>query len=368
MTGRIFYGIGRNGNLLQGPIDTQNGEIVHSLSDGTIRRFGRAAEYANWAINTAKPLEHPPSLSSALDAAGAYARTPSSVILEVTSFCNVGCSTCIADSTATRAGELTLSMIERRFDWLSRQVNGEALVPVMLSGGEPTQHPQFMAIATSPSFARLPQRYVITSGIDFAKREFAKAFAEQSPGTRIYLQYDSFVSDHLIRIRGRDLTELRTRTIENCEEFGISYTLICVVCRGVNDSIAVEIVERNLPRKHCEGITFQPIKMVGRNKFATEEHQMCTFDLIEDMQSALATSFAIELKPHPANPINWSIGSSSKEPFESERLYENTQGKRVAVIWHTDRSNYILESVSRNPICFLSDDRLVPLEVHYRSI
>jgi len=368
MEKREVHGIGRRNSMVAGTLARQSNDIMLQLADGTSRRFGVESDYSLQALEAEyHSLKGLKAETSAREAATQFFASPSCAIIEITNFCDVGCPTCIADSVATRDGELSLFTFEERVEWLISSGTFPQKTPLMISGGEPTQHPHFLQFISSKQFLQVDHRYVITSGFSFADKAFAREFSRRSPDTRLYLQYDSFVPDHLMKIRGRNLSEVRAQSIANCEEYEIPYTLICVVCRGVNDAIASEIVSRNIFRKYCEGVTFQPIKMVGRNIFARDVHQLSTFDLASEIFEDLKSEMNLTLRPHPANPLNWAIAYTGGEP-SAPVLYEAGMGKRVAIVWHTDRNNYVAESVARHPVAFALHEKLVPLELHYSAI
>jgi uncharacterized radical SAM superfamily Fe-S cluster-containing enzyme len=73
---------------------------------------------------------------------------------------------------------------------------------VQISGGEPTIHPDFWEILDRAK--KRPFRYLMvnTNGIKIAEDEsFAKRLATYQPNFEIYLQFDSFDSDYLKKLR-----------------------------------------------------------------------------------------------------------------------------------------------------------------------
>ncbi len=367
-TREAYHGIGADGSLLEGHFREVAGRWRFLLSDGIAREFGAVTSYSAAAVRAPLPFNIVAKGETPQVIAARTLASPSSVIIEVTPYCRVGCSTCIASSVETRIGELSVSEFRDRVRQLASDPRINAEIPVMVSGGEPTQHPEFLALVSAPEFLNLRHRMVITSGHSFADRDFARLFREQSPETELYLQYDSFDAAHIRMIRGNDFTLLHERTIANCEEFGIRYTLVCVVLRNLNDRLAAEIAARSLSMRECVGVTLQPVKLVGRNGTSGDQHLTNTFDLVELIHERVAHETGVVLAPHPANPLNWAIGYADGFQHITQSLYELGREKRVAVIWHTDRENYVLESVARNPIAFAGDDALVPLEVHYGAV
>lgn len=71
---------------------------------------------------------------------------------------------------------------------------------------------------------------VNTNGIKIAEDEsFAAKLATYQPNFEIYLQFDSFKTEYLRKLRGTDLTKIRMKAIENLNKYNVSTTLVVVV-------------------------------------------------------------------------------------------------------------------------------------------
>lgn len=87
--------------------------------------------------------------------------------LEINRDCNLACSHCYNDSGPGAGAGLGLADVSRMLDWLRRR--GARLQSVLLSGGEPTLHPEFAPILRSVAeHGWTPQ--VITNGTTMAGR------------------------------------------------------------------------------------------------------------------------------------------------------------------------------------------------------
>ena len=95
--------------------------------------------------------------------------------------------------------------------------------------------------SSSPSSTwprRRPIRHLMvnTNGIRIAQDEaFAERLAGYMPDFEVYLQFDSFERDALMRLRGADLRGVREKALERLNRHGISTTLVVTVEKGVND-------------------------------------------------------------------------------------------------------------------------------------
>jgi len=185
-------------------------------------------------------------------------------IVEVTDRCNLACPTCYASSAPNYGRHRTLEEIEKMFDTVVAN-EGEPDV-VQISGGEPTVHPEFFKILDIAKSKPIKHLMLNTNGIRIAKDiNFVEKLATYMPDFEIYLQFDSFKSEVLEKLRGEDLTELRKKAIEHLNQFNISTTLVITLQKGENDDEIGQIIEYALQQKCVRGVTFQPTQVAGRN-------------------------------------------------------------------------------------------------------
>ncbi len=179
-------------------------------------------------------------------------------IVEITDKCNLSCPVCFAGSDPTREHK-SIEEIEAMFDTICRhEIEPDV---VQISGGEPTIHPDFFEILDRAK--KRPFRYLMvnTNGIKIAEDEsFAKRLANYQPNFEIYLQFDSFNSDYLKKLRGADLTKIRMKAIENLNKYNISTTLVIVVEKCQNDHEIGKILEFASRQPCIRGVTFQPVQ------------------------------------------------------------------------------------------------------------
>ena len=185
-------------------------------------------------------------------------------IVEVTDRCNLACPTCYASSAPNYGRHRTLEEIEKMFDTVVAN-EGEPDV-VQISGGEPTVHPEFFKILDIAKSKPIKHLMLNTNGIRIAKDiNFVEKLATYMPDFEIYLQFDSFKSEVLEKLRGEDLTEVRKKAIEHLNQFNISTTLVITLQKGENDDEIGQIIEYALQQKCVRGVTFQPTQVAGRN-------------------------------------------------------------------------------------------------------
>ena len=186
-------------------------------------------------------------------------------MVETTNDCNIHCTTCIAGSCPGGKEYISLDDLSNIIDAIKKLQKTVDLL--MLSGGEPTIHPLLFDMIDLCKKSGVKHTMIISNGVRIANEEdFVKKLSKYAENLEIYLQFDSLNDDSLNDIRGPELTaSLRRKAVENLEKYGIHYTLVCIVKKGVNDGELHEIIEFALSKKYARGITFQPLKDIGRS-------------------------------------------------------------------------------------------------------
>lgn len=185
-------------------------------------------------------------------------------LVEVTDACNLRCPTCYADSGPERQTHRSLAVIEAMLDRIvANEVEPDV---VQISGGEPTEHPDFFAILDA--CRRRPIRHLMlnTNGVRIADEDgFAERLAAYAPGFEIYLQFDSLTAAALKRLRGADLRRVRAQALDRLDALDLSTTLVVTLAKGVNDDEIGAILREAVRHRCVRGVTFQPVQDAGRN-------------------------------------------------------------------------------------------------------
>jgi 7,8-dihydro-6-hydroxymethylpterin dimethyltransferase len=229
-------------------------------------------------------------------------------LIEINDACNLSCPVCFADSSPQRMRHRTLAEVDAMLETLVASEGSPDLVQI--SGGEPTIHPQIIAILQLAKSKPIRHVMLNTNGIRIATdKAFVAELAALKPGFEIYLQFDSLRREALENLRGADLRKVREQALANLEEAGISTTLVCVVKKGVNDDEAGAIVRHALSYKCVRGITFQPVQDAGRNLDFDKDRDRI---VLTDIRRAIATQAgevfgADDIIPLPCNPDSIAI-------------------------------------------------------------
>jgi uncharacterized radical SAM superfamily Fe-S cluster-containing enzyme len=229
-------------------------------------------------------------------------------IVEITEQCNLRCPVCFADSAPGHGSHRTLAQVEFMLDALVASEGTPDVVQI--SGGEPSIHPDILAILRMARAKPIKHLMLNTNGVRLAREpDFVAALSEFTPGFEVYLQFDALDDGALQDIRGADLAATRLQALQHLEAHGISTTLVVTVKGGVNDSGLWRIVETALRYRCVRGVTFQPVQDAGRNPhFDKQRHR----SLLTDIRRQLITDSGVfgedDLLPLPCNPEYIAIG------------------------------------------------------------
>jgi len=184
-------------------------------------------------------------------------------LVEICDFCNLRCPVCYASSGPDRQLFRPLAQIGRMLDAVVRN-EGEPDV-VQISGGEPTMHPDFFKVLELAKARPIKHLMVNTNGTKIAESEaFVERLAGYMPDFEVYLQFDSFEREALVKLRGVDLRAVREKAIERLNRHGISTNLVVTLEKGVNDQEIGRTIDYALQQPCVRGVTFQPVQHAGR--------------------------------------------------------------------------------------------------------
>jgi len=229
-------------------------------------------------------------------------------IIEINEHCNLTCPVCFAGSSPQHTTNLPLGTIERMMDAL---VANEGVPDLLqISGGEPTLHPDIIAVIDAAQSRPIRHVMINTNGIRIAQDpDFVKALAERKAGLEIYLQFDSLERDALMTLRGADLRRIRQQALEALETHGISTTLVCTMRKGVNDHEVKAIIDHALGWSCVRGVTFQPIQDVGRNEgFSPRRDRLTLSEVRRRIVDEHGVFGEADMIPLPCNPDSMTIG------------------------------------------------------------
>lgn len=233
-------------------------------------------------------------------------------VVEITDRCNLTCPTCYAMSSPHYGRHRTVEEVERMLDIIVASEGTPDVVQI--SGGEPTVHPDFFEILDIAKKKPIRHLMLNTNGIRIAKDfEFAKQLATYAPDFEIYLQFDSFKPEVLERLRGKDLTDVRTKALEHLNELNLSTTLVVTLQQGVNNDEIGKIIDFALQQRCVRGVTFQPVQAAGRlENFDPATDRITMTDVRRKILEQTNVFQPNDLIPVPCNPDALVMGYALK--------------------------------------------------------
>jgi 7,8-dihydro-6-hydroxymethylpterin dimethyltransferase len=221
-------------------------------------------------------------------------------LIEVTNRCNLGCPTCYANSG--KGESLSLNKISEMLNFFIESEGGEAEI-LQISGGEPTTHPEIIKIIELARSKKI--RYVMlnTNGIRIAEDEdFVKELSKFKGKFEVYLQFDGFDSKVYSYLRGKDLSKLKLKAIENLTKYKIPITLVTTIEKGINDKQIGKILEFGIKTKGVRGVNLQPIAYFGRLKNTNTRNRITLSGIIKRIEEQVPDLFQKgDIIPLPCN-------------------------------------------------------------------
>ncbi|HEY3329388.1 MAG TPA: radical SAM protein [Capsulimonadaceae bacterium] len=183
------------------------------------------------------------------------------LLLEITQACNLRCPTCYADAHGHEF--MTVDEARRRLD--SFFVKQPVLDVLMISGGEPTIHPQFREILDLALSYPINRVLINTNGLRLVQSDTVlDAIAAHRNRVELFLSFASFRADVHERLYGRDLRTEKTAAVDRARDAGLFTTIVPTIERGVNDDEIGDLYRFALSRDNINGINFQPVMSAGR--------------------------------------------------------------------------------------------------------
>ena len=220
-------------------------------------------------------------------------------IVPITSACNLDCPICYTHNKNEGAyhmseGELRAILEHMRLADPERRI-------INITGGEPTQHPQFERLLELCAEAGIHRITLSTHGLRFLKDErILERLAKL--GARIVLSFDSFdpaTNQHML---GGQFLEGKLRVLELLEKYAVDTTLLPVLVRGVNDHEVGAFVKLALAKDFIRSVELHTMTFTGGNGTAFDRAgRYTTYDVLQDLERQTAGALRVtDFVPSPA--------------------------------------------------------------------
>ncbi len=181
-----------------------------------IRKHRAASDAALFYKLRAKYLSPPPNAPS----------RPMLYYLHLLDSCSLHCPICLTRSAPGKGKKMTLEELQARAMAIVEKGGGI----VVLTGGEPTEHPEFIQFVHVLKKEFGLRVEVNTNGIRFAENPSFATACKKAGLANVELSFDTFNSDTSRFMRGRDLVALKRQALRNIERAGLTASLVCTVC------------------------------------------------------------------------------------------------------------------------------------------
>ena len=208
------------------------------------------------------------------------------ILLEdVTAACNLTCPTCFAESSPSVHGfvpiAVTLANVQAR---LARE-NGRLDV-LMISGGEPTIHPELVPLLEALLDLDIHRILINTNGLRIAKDDALLAFlAKHRTRIEVYLQFDGLRLDTHMAHRAADLRRIKQDAVQRLSHAGVFTTLTMTASLGVNDDEIGDVIRLCLDTPFIGGVSIQPQFTSGRSSHVDPLHRLTHGGVLARLES-----------------------------------------------------------------------------------
>jgi uncharacterized radical SAM superfamily Fe-S cluster-containing enzyme len=211
-------------------------------------------------------------------------------IIEVNSACNMDCPLCFAN--AGPGFNLTLGEVEEILDELVRTEGSPEVV--QFSGGEPSIHPQIVAMLRAAKERDIRHVMLNTNGKRIARDDrFLAQLAELRPV--IYLQFDGFERRTYEVLRAEpDILDEKLRALDRLAEIGCVVILVPAVERAVNEHELGRIIDFGIAHPAVFGVNFQPAFHAGRHPQHDALQRLTIPDLLRHIEAQTERRFAAD--------------------------------------------------------------------------
>jgi 7,8-dihydro-6-hydroxymethylpterin dimethyltransferase len=194
------------------------------------------------------------------------------VLIEVTSRCNLNCEFCFADA---HGNEVDPDMETIKM-WYRRIIEAGGPYNLQISGGEPTVREDLHEIISMASNMGFKFIQLNTNGIKLCDYNYYEKLKEAGLKS-IFLQFDGLSGTAMAKLRGKNIINEKLKVIENSAKLGIGVILVCTVVPNINDDLLWEIIEFGLKNSPTvRGVHFQPVSYFGRIPKTPEDKDRIT--------------------------------------------------------------------------------------------
>lgn len=183
-------------------------------------------------------------------------------IVPITSSCNLDCPICYTHNRNEDAYQMTEAQLYAIIGHL--RLVDPALRMINLTGGEPTQHPQFDRLLEICQQEGVKQITISTHGLRFIYDE-ALLQRIANLGARIVLSFDSFKSEVNQAMLGGKFLQGKMQVLALLEKYAVDTTLLPVLAQGQNLDELGEFVQLALTKDFIRSLELHTMTFTGQS-------------------------------------------------------------------------------------------------------
>ncbi|MBP3086496.1 radical SAM protein [Mycolicibacterium fortuitum] len=215
------------------------------------------------------------------------------LLQDIAETCNLRCPTCFTDSSPDLRHVVPTADVLANVDQRLARENGRIDV-LMLSGGEPTLHPDLAALLDQLVARPITRILVNSNGVRIANDDtLLDLLTAHRERVEVYLQYDGLSEQAHRHHRGGDLRRTKAQALQRLSEREIFTTLVMTCALGVNDDEIGDMVKLALDTPYVGGLTIQPQFGSGRS------------GAIDPMNRLTHTGVLKRLGPQTGGAVTW---------------------------------------------------------------
>ena len=220
-------------------------------------------------------------------------------IVPITSACNLDCPICYTHNKNEGAFHMSEAQLGAILQHL-RVTDPERRI-INLTGGEPTQHPQFERLVERCAEEGIHRITISTHGLRFLKDEHLLDRLAKL-GARIVLSFDSFKPDVNQQMLGGNFLDGKLRVLELLEKHQVETTLLPVLARGVNDDEVGAFVKLALDKDFIRSVELHTMTFTGHNGADFDRRgRYSTVEVLRDLEAQTGGMLRVsDFVPSPA--------------------------------------------------------------------
>jgi len=236
-------------------------------------------------------------------------------VIPITNACNLRCPICFGFNRPDPYF-MPVDEFSKRLDFVLEATGGVDLINI--TGGEPTLHPELLAILRAAQRPGIGRITVNSNGIAIGRQpELARALADL--GVYVVLSLDTLRPERSTILHGADIVEAKRRALDTLEEHNIPTTILHVLVPGVNEDEMPAWLELLEKKPFVRSLTIQTMTYTGQGGAHFEPRRHLAVDEVERMiDAASAGRIAVaDFMPLPtAHPLCYGVSYL----FSDERL------------------------------------------------